>query len=104
MNVMKLLMIFVAGAMIFSCASTSGQVGTRYSPSMFDAIDQNHNGVIERDEWLAVAMDRNQANQIFNQADENKDNVVSREEANKYKMLMEQTNMKRSALRLVGPQ
>jgi hypothetical protein len=100
----KLLTIFMAGAMVFSCASTSGQTGTHYSPSMFDAIDRNHDGVIERDEFLAAAVDRDQANQIFNQADENKDNVVSREEANKYKMLMEQTNMKRSALRLVGPQ
>ena len=107
MRWLRLLTIFMAGAMVFSCASTGGQVGTQtgthYSPSMFDAIDRNHNGVIERDEWLAVAVDRNQANQIFNQADANKDNVVSREEANQYKALMQQSTMKQEALRLVGP-
>jgi Ca2+-binding EF-hand superfamily protein len=104
MKWLKLLTIFMAGAMIFSCATTKAQKGTPYSPSMFDAIDRNHNGVIERDEWLAAAMDRNQANQIFDQVDTNKDNVISRDEAEQNKALMEQTIMKREALRMVGPQ
>jgi Ca2+-binding EF-hand superfamily protein len=76
-------------------------MGTRYSPNRFDAIDRNHDGVIDRDEWLAAAVDRNQANQIFNQVDTNKDNVISREEAEQYNKLMQQTEMKLEALRLI---
>jgi Ca2+-binding EF-hand superfamily protein len=101
MKWLRLLTIFMAGVMVFSCASTSGQVGTHYSPSRFDAIDRNHDGVIERDEFLAAAVDRNQANQIFNQVDTNKDNVISREEAEQYNKLMQQTEMKLEALRLI---
>jgi Ca2+-binding EF-hand superfamily protein len=101
MNRLRLLMIFMAGAMVFGCASTKGQMGTRYSPDKFDAIDRNHDGVIDREEWLAAAVDRNQANQIFNQVDTNKDNVISREEAEQYNKLMQQTEMKLEALRLI---
>jgi hypothetical protein len=96
MNWLRLLMIFMAGAMIFGCA-------THYSPSMYNAIDRNHNGVISRDEFLAAAASPNQANQIFNQVDTNKDNVISREEAAQNKNLMEQVNMRRAALRLTAP-
>jgi Ca2+-binding EF-hand superfamily protein len=101
MTRLRLLMIFMAGAMVFGCASTNGQMGTHYSPNRFDAIDRNHDGVIDRDEWLAAAVDRNQANQIFNQVDTNKDNVISREEAEQYNKLMQQTEMKLEALRLI---
>jgi Ca2+-binding EF-hand superfamily protein len=104
MKGLRLMTIFLAGAMVFSCATTNSQKGIRYSPSMYDAIDRNHDGVIDRDEFLAAAVDSNQANRIFNQVDTNKDNVISREEAEQNRMLMEQVNMRRAALRLVGPQ
>jgi Ca2+-binding EF-hand superfamily protein len=103
MRWLRLLTIFMAGTMVVSCATTTSQKGIRYSSSMYNTIDLNHDGVIDRDEFLAAAVDRNQANQIFNQVDTNKDNVISREEAEQNKMVMEQTIMKREAMRMVAP-
>jgi Ca2+-binding EF-hand superfamily protein len=103
MKGLKILMVIVAGAMIFGCATTTSQTESPYSTKLCEALDQNCNGVVDRDEFLAGFVDRNQANQLFNQCDLNRDGVLSKDELEQCKQLIQNTNMKQSVMRLVGP-
>ena len=108
MKGLRVMIIFLAAAMLCSCGTPSSQMSReQYWNRVCTVLHKNPASPgITREEWLAGAQDINQANQIFDQCAKN--GVIGREEAEQHKELINkaisQNIMKREALRLVGPQ
>lgn len=97
-----IMVVAVAAVVITGCATTNEMTNRDFS-TMCIAIDKNRNGFIDKEEFLADAKDKDQASRIFFQCDLDKDGLISKEEAEQNKKLMQREILKREALRLVGP-
>jgi hypothetical protein len=108
MKGLRMIMIIMAGAMIFSCAYKSSPVVSQkdYWTNLCNVLHTNPNKAITRDEFLAGARDISKAEQVFDQCAKN--GVIGKEEAEQNKDLLQQSIkqgiMKREAVRLTGPQ
>lgn len=98
-----LVMGLVAVTMIIGCATMNEQPASRDFPAVCTALDRNRDGVIDKEEFLAGSVNRDQAAQIFSKCDLNQDGVISQEEALRNQKLIQNENLKREVLRLTDP-
>lgn len=103
MNGLRIVILIMAVTMTIGCATMNNQMASRDFTAMCVAIDRNRDDVIDREEFLTGAKDVHEANQVFRQCDLNKDGVISIEETEQNKKLLQREIMKREALRLLGP-
>ena len=103
MNLCKTIMLITVTVVIMGCATTNGQMADQDFAKMCIAIDKNRDGSIDKTEFLADAKNKEEAHRIFLQCDQDKDGLISKEEAEYNKQLMQREVLKRQALRLVGP-
>ena len=103
MNGLKVTMIFAVAMTVIGCATMNEQPASRDFPALCTAIDKNHDGVIDKEEFLFGAKDPHEASQVFLQCDRNKDGVINQEEAQQAQKVMQKEIMKREALRLTEP-
>lgn len=105
MNKFRVLVAGLASVvMIIGCATMNEQPASRNFPAICTALDRNNDGVIDKEEFLAGSNNPDRATQTFYQCDMNKDGVISKEEALQNQKLIQNENLKREVLRLVGPQ
>ena len=103
MNGFKVVMVVALVMALMGCATTEEQTGSRDFTNLCAAADINKDGSIDQEEFLAGAADKEKARQTFLQCDQDKNGLISQEEAERNKWLIQQEMMKRQSLRLLEP-